>query len=134
VTCSDYVFKRFSPAVWKDRSEEAATPEFPETRRSVFLKPSRLFTLGNYRLPLAVRNLQQRQNIVTHALMALCRKQKFTATENCCLVVQKLWRTTIACGKKWKRGKQFLGFLSEQLSILLLVAVVQMNADSCLKT
>jgi hypothetical protein len=60
VTCSDYVCQRFSPTVRKDYSEEAATPEFPETRRSVFLKPSRQFTLGNHRFSLALRNLQQR--------------------------------------------------------------------------
>jgi hypothetical protein len=85
--------------------EEAATPGF-------FKSPKRVFELPPSNSPsriagsrLLCRNFQQSKHL-THALGTLCFTTEFPAIEKLALLVHKLCRTHILCGKRWKNRLQ----------------------------
>jgi hypothetical protein len=55
---------------------------------------------------LLCRNFQQSKHL-THALGTLCFTPEFPAIEKLALLVHKLCRTQILCGKHWKKRFQY---------------------------
>ena len=79
----------------------------------------RQFTLENRRKRQLCRNPTALSRHLTFALAVLCLKNKTSATENSCLVVHKLCRTSNPCGKRRKRRKKYLTgkFLRASLNV-----------------
>jgi hypothetical protein len=78
---------------------------FSKSRRSAFLNYPQQFTLENRREPLALPQFQQSKHL-THALGTLCLTTEPPAIEKLALLVHKLCRTQILCGKHWKKRLQ----------------------------
>jgi hypothetical protein len=90
----------------EDLSEEAATPGQPE-RGNAFTGTLQQSTLENCRNRWSAAMFQQTLRTSNVSLQALCVNRKLAATENRCLLVQKLWRAASSCGRFWKKGGSF---------------------------
>ncbi len=88
-------------------SEEAATPGYPEARRSTPWETSSSSPSRTAEAASSAAIFSRRLKHLTHALPALCLNLQTPATKNEATVVQKLWRTKIPCGKRWKKTGKF---------------------------
>jgi hypothetical protein len=82
--------------------EEAATPGQPVHAYAHFRNVPRQFTLENRRLPLALPQSSGELRNLSRFDDSLCDTLRRSAIGNSRKLVQKLWRTGLACGKRRK--------------------------------
>jgi len=89
----------------EDSLRRPQRPGFPNRAEARFWITPQQFTLENCREPLALPQFQQSKHL-THALGTLCLTTEPPAIEKLALLVHKLCRTQILCGKHWKKRLQ----------------------------
>jgi len=93
------------PASKKQESEvgeEAATPGQPVALARVFWSVPRQFTLENRRLPLALPQSFGKLRNSHVSLNPLSSRSLRLAIQKTSPLVQKLWTTSLPCGRPWK--------------------------------